>query len=117
MRISTKTRKTLWGKSGNRCPICKVKTEEEASAIAVFFKNIEDYGDLMGMESFSNSAQVGLGLQFNNHLHLLDALVFWVFGERCQREVTYEDAKSSGIWEDIAVLHLVLKSSPNIVKR
>lgn len=94
----------------------EVKTEEEASAIAVFFENMEDYGDLMGMDSFSNSAQVRLGLQFNNHLDLLDALGFWVFGERRQREVTYEDAKSSGIW-DIAVLHVVRKSSPNIIKR
>lgn len=55
----------------------EVKTEEEATIIAVFFENMENYGDLIAMGSIDSSAQVKLGMEFNNYLSQLENLVFW----------------------------------------
>lgn len=92
----------------------EVESEEEASAIAVFFENMEDHGDLMGMESYSKSRQVHLGLEFSQQLNILEGLGFLVFGERRKREVYFEGNTLPGVWE-IAALHVVRKSSPNII--
>lgn len=93
-----------------------VKTKEEADVIAAFFENMEDYGDVMSMDTFEKSRQIHLGLQFNEELNALDKLGFWVFGERRKRRITYEGTTKTDIWE-VAVLHVVRNSSPNIIRR
>lgn len=93
-----------------------VNTKEEADVIAAFFENMEDYGDVMSMDTFEKSRQVRLGLQFNEELHALDRVGFWVFGERRKRKITYEGTTKTDIW-DVAVLHVVRNSSPNIIRR
>jgi predicted restriction endonuclease len=94
----------------------EVETESEASAVAVFFENMEDYGDLMGMGSIDKGAQVQLGLDFKKHLQELESLGFWVFGERRKQAMQDGDGKSLGRW-DLAILHVIRNSNSNIIKQ
>jgi hypothetical protein len=93
----------------------EVTTEEEASAVAIFFENMENYGDLMGMGSIDKGGQVQLGLEFNNYLKQLENLGFWVFGERRKQNMKDEDGNSLGNW-NVAFLHVIRNSNPNIVQ-
>lgn len=90
------------------------ETQEEASTIAAFFEYMEDYGDLTGMDNYGKSQLVSLGFEFNHQLKILDDLGFFVFGERRKRKVSLDGQEVPGLWE-IAVLHVVRKSSTHIV--
>ena len=58
----------------------EVMTEEEASIVAVFFENMENYGDLMSMDSIDKGGQVQLGLDFNNYFSKVRK--YWFLGFR-----------------------------------
>jgi hypothetical protein len=93
----------------------EVMTDEEAGAISVFFENMEDYGDLMGMGVIEKGRQVQLGLDFKKSLNELESMGFWVFGERRKQFVKDDEGHSLGKW-DVALLHVIRKSNPNIIQ-
>lgn len=71
----------------------EVKTKYEATIIAVFFENMENYGDLISMGNIDTGAQIQLGMDFNNYLSQLEKLGFW-FLESAVNETCKMETKS-----------------------
>ncbi|MFX1707190.1 hypothetical protein PV783_24695 [Chitinophaga sp. CC14] len=91
-----------------------IATEDEGNLLGVFFENLEDYGDLMGMGEFSFSRKMELGITFSGYLKDLEELGFFVFGERKKEPMPSEDNRDVGYW-DVAEIHILRKTNPGIL--
>ncbi|OKS89690.1 hypothetical protein [Mucilaginibacter polytrichastri] len=78
----------------------EVENDNEAEVIGYFFDNLQEYGEIMGMDVNDNSDRMKLGLTFNGYLKRVEELGYLVFGERQKQPMPSERGKylGNGMW-------------------
>ena len=91
----------------------EAQTDDEASVIAVFFENLENYGCLAVIDDIDKSSQVQLGLDFKHSITRLEDIGFLVFGERRKQNMQV-DGKDVGML-DVALVYVIRTTNPRII--
>ncbi|WP_142685955.1 HNH endonuclease [Chitinophaga polysaccharea] len=88
----------------------ELNNQDEVNLVGAFLQNLEDWGDLIGMDSFESGRRTQLGFDLNNQIRDIEENGFFVFGKR-QSKVVYEN---SGKWE-VATVMVIRQNNTQII--